>query len=561
MHTNTFGGTSPRTREFETDVLILGAGAAGCGAAIAARQAGASVMLVEKGKLESSGCVGGGNDHFLAVLNSGPANDSTQALVDFFKNPLGGLTPALIERGWGAAIPEAIDLLLEIGMRFASTPDGSWLRTVGFGQPGPWWINLENGATVKRRLAAKVRSLGAQVMDHVMVTRLLTGDGRIAGCAGFNVLDGTFYVYRAKAVILALGNDATRGWTNSTGNPYNIWRSPYNTGSQFVLAFDAGARILALDHQTATLIPKGFGAPGMNGINSMGGHELNALGERFMGRYDPMWENGARVNQVGGTYQELIEGRGPPFLLDMRHLDKEEVRFLQYVLMPGDKATYLDYCEQKGIEFADAPLEVEISELSFSARVWTDDDFETDVTGLFSACVFPYFSGALCGGLSAGGRAAARIRDLAPVDDDEVLRERESLYRPLEAEGGMDYREFEAAVRQVMNYYVGYRRNHAGMQLALEKLAFLERHCAELRARDWRDLMKVNESMQLVRMCQLAVAAGVERKESGRMVYRRTDYPERNPAMNRPLVAWREGGQPAFSWELAVRRRERADVA
>ena len=52
----------------ETDVLILGAGAAGSGAAIAARRQGADVVLVEKGKLESCGSAGGGNDHFLAVL-------------------------------------------------------------------------------------------------------------------------------------------------------------------------------------------------------------------------------------------------------------------------------------------------------------------------------------------------------------------------------------------------------------------------------------------------------------------------------------------------------------
>ena len=51
----------------ETDVLILGAGAAGSGAAIAARREGVDVVLLEKGKLESCGSAGGGNDHFTAV--------------------------------------------------------------------------------------------------------------------------------------------------------------------------------------------------------------------------------------------------------------------------------------------------------------------------------------------------------------------------------------------------------------------------------------------------------------------------------------------------------------
>ena len=541
------------TRIIETDVLILGAGAAGCGAAIAARELGAKVLLLDKGKLESAGCLGGGNDHFMAVLNSGAELDSTEALVGYYQAPSGGLSPKLIAERWAKAMPAVIELLLDIGIRFVTNEDGSWLRTVGFGQPGNWWINLENGESCKRRLAKKIRSMGVDVLDHIMVTKLLLGDGRIAGCTGFNVLDGTYYALRAKKVVLALGNDATRGWTNSTGNPYNIWRYPYNTGSQFVLAYEAGVRLLNLDQQLATLIPKGFGAPGMNGINSMGGHELNALGERFMGKYDPMWENGLRVNQVGGTYQELVEGKGPPFYLDMRHLNKDDVRHLQYVLMPGDKATYLDYCAQKGINFADHPLEVELSELCFTGRIRTDDDLETDVSGLFNGCVFVGFSGAMCGGYSAGIRAAKaslRTADLAPIDQQQVSREEERVFGPLHLDRGMGYTEFERAIRLVMNYYMGYRRNQQGMELALEKLAYLDTHAGNLKAEDFRDLMKVGESMQLLRMCQLATTASLERKESGRSVYRRTDYPNLNPDLNRPLATWRENDQQVFSWGL-----------
>ncbi len=394
--------------------------------------------------------------------------------------------------------------------------------------------------------------MGVDVLDHVMVTRLLKGDGRIAGCVGINVLDGTFHLFRAKKVVLALGNMGSRAWTNSTGNPYNVWYPPYNTGSHFIMAYEAGARLLNLDTaQLATLIPKGFGAPGMNGINSMGGHELNALGERFMGKYDPMGENGLRVNQIGGTYQELVEGKGPPFHMDMTHLDKEEVRYLQQVLMPGDKATYTDYCEQRGIDFARAPLEVEISELCFSGLVRTRDNFETDVPGLFNGCLFFAFSGAICGGYSAGSHAAeasAATGVLAPVDEEEVQREWARVFRPMHAEKGMSYGEFEGAVRQVMNYYMGYRRNQQGMELGLEKLTFLETYAEKLKAADYRELMRSNESVELIKMCKLATRASMERKESGRAYYRRTDYPNLNPKLSKPLVTWQENGQQLFSW-------------
>ena len=66
----------------ETDVLVLGSGAAGCGAAMAAAEQGVRTLMVDRGLLESSGSLGGGNDHFMAVLNTGaPAAPSSRWAV------------------------------------------------------------------------------------------------------------------------------------------------------------------------------------------------------------------------------------------------------------------------------------------------------------------------------------------------------------------------------------------------------------------------------------------------------------------------------------------------
>lgn len=61
--------THPLGTLIETDVLVIGSGASGCGAALGAREQGLRVLLMDKGKLESSGCIGGGNDHYMAVLD------------------------------------------------------------------------------------------------------------------------------------------------------------------------------------------------------------------------------------------------------------------------------------------------------------------------------------------------------------------------------------------------------------------------------------------------------------------------------------------------------------
>ena len=535
----------------EADILILGSGAAGCGAAIGAAERGARAVLVDKGKLESSGCLGGGNDHFMAVLNTDPQTDTPEALVNFYKSPLSGYTPEMISR-WAQAMPVMLDVLQEVGVEFVKNPDGSWLRTVGFGQPGNWFININNGQLIKRRLARKVRAIGVEVVDHVMVTKLLTANNRIIGAIGYHVLDGSLYIFKAKSVVLALGNSANRVTTNSTGNPFNTWHSPFNTGSQFVLAYDAGAKLINLDlKQLATLVPKSFSSAGMNGINAVGAHELNALGERFMGKYHPMMENGPRLFQILGTHQELVEGKGPPFHMDMRHCDKEELYHLQYVLMPGDKATFLDYCVQKGIDFAKYPMEVELSEIELSGMLMTRDNFESTVSGLFNGCVFYNFSGSMCSGYIAATEAFAALPQagkLPPIIPEEVSLEKKRIFKSMNNSSGLSYTQFESAVQQVMKYYMGYVRNQKGMEIALERLSLIEGYLDRVHASNYHELMRANEAVHLLKICQLATRASMERKESGRAIYMRSDYPERNDTYSKMLAMWHTGGEPQMTW-------------
>jgi succinate dehydrogenase/fumarate reductase flavoprotein subunit len=454
---------------------------------------------------------------------------------------------------WAQTMPPMLDVLLEIGVRFPKNPDGTWLRTVGFGQPGPWFINIEDGQTIKMRLARKVRKIGVQVVDYVLVTKLLKQGGRVVGAVGFHVLDGTPYIFKAKSVVLALGNGANRATHNSTGNPYNTWHSPYNTGSQYVLAYDAGAKLINLDiGQQATLLPKSYGSAGMNGINAVGAHELNALGERFMSKYHPMMENGPRIFQIMGTHQELTDGKGPPFHMDMRHCDKDEVRHLQYVLMPGDKATFLDYADQKGIDFAKYPMEVELSEIELGGMLVTSDTFESTVPGLYNGCVFYSFSGSMCSGYIAATEACKNlptIQEALPVDRKEAASEIERIFRPMKkTDEGIDYRRFELAIRQVMNYYMGFVRNQKGMETALERLNYIETYLDKLQAKDFRELMRTNESIHLLKTCQLATRATMERKETGRAIYRRSDSPELNPEYAKTVAIWQEGGVPRLAW-------------
>lgn len=531
-----------------SDVLILGSGAAGCGAALAASDNGKKVLIVDKGKLESSGCLGGGNDHFLAVLNTQEPHDTVEDLISEYATPSSGTSPELVA-AWGNAMPRLVALLESLGVEFLHRPDGSYLRTGGFGEPGAWYINIARGYRVKRIIARELRRRNAEVLDHVMVMRLLKKDGRVTGAVGYGVLDGTLHVMTAQSVVMAMGNFANRAVPNSTGNPFNTWHSPFNTGAQYVLAYEAGARLINLDlRQHATLIPKGFGCAGMNGIADAGAHELNASETRFLSDYHPLAERCPRHFQIRGTVTEAHKGHGP-FFMDLRHVGSEVLKHLNYTLMPGDKATWLDWTSSTGLDLQRDLMEVELSEIEFGGLIEIDNHFATRIPGLYNACVFYSFSGALCGGYAAGENAS-KTAGCPSFDfkDEEFAEDIQKISRPLTVKNGIKHSEFEGAIRQVMSYYMGTVRNERGMKLAVEKLSSLKPEINNLSANSMHELMLVHESVFLLSSAILSTLATIERRETGRSVYIRSDYPELDPAMNRPIAIWNDEGTPRTAW-------------
>ncbi len=538
---------------YETDMLILGTGASGIGAALKASEKGCDALMIGKGTLESSGSLGGGNDHFMAVLDTDEPHDDKETFINFYMKSAYGYKREQLAQ-WHDAFKPCLAVLDEVGTEFKPKEGGGRFRSVGFGQPGAWWLHIVNGRTIKRNLAKKVRKLaGIHVLDDINITRLFAKDNHITGCMGFNVLTGETVAVSCKVAINSLGWHAQRAGNNSTGNPYNCWFTPFTTGSYFSLAYEVGAAIINADISgRTTMLPKGWGAPGMNGINNMGGHELNALGDRFMGKYDPMWENGKRRNQIMGTEQEQLEGYGPPFYMDMRHLNKEDVHHLQYVLMPADKETYLDYCAARGIDFHTTPLEVEIGEIALSGMLLADERMETTVKGLFAGCNFTSFSGAMCGGYVAATHAAddAKSAKQGVLDDAVIEAHKAKDMAPLEntKTTGLNYMEFEGPIRQVMDYYAGFRRNMPGMKLALDRLELITKYKDQVKAKNLHDLMRLREGFDLLELCKIHLGACLQRKETGRGMYKLSDYPQLDPSLDKGLVVQCKNGEPSYTW-------------
>lgn len=520
----------------KTDVLVIGGGAAGLNAAIAARQQGARVVVADKGVIERSGDIGGGVDHFLAYLELEGDWDTREAFLEYvWRIGKGTGDPRIIEAVFCSELKEAIDRLERIGVPLRQ-PDGRFFRTKSMGQPGPYWINF-NGKELKPRLAKEVRRLGCRVLDKTMLTKLFHEDGVVAGAIGFDIRRGKVYVIEAKSVVISTGN-TNRLYENPRMNPFNTWLCPFDTGDGQLMALEAGAALTNMEYLRMTLVPKGFAAPGFNALVGMGGRFMNALGEYYMEERHPMGNRAPRNDLVFYALKELKEGRGPLFI-DCRHLSDSAMDHLNKTL-GYDKDTLPDFLEQRGEDLRKKPVEIALSECMQTGPtelsgggIHIDRNCASTVPGLYAAgdCASnnKTVHGATTSGYHAGKAAATYALKRRPLDIDmNYVKELCARFlAPLHRKEGLSYRQVEAIIGKIMLENVGPERTAMGLKLGLEKLKKTKELLPELKAQDTHELMRVNETKSILQVGKFMAQAALYRKESRFKPYHyRLDFPK-----------------------------------
>ncbi|MBI2957778.1 MAG: FAD-dependent oxidoreductase, partial [Chloroflexi bacterium] len=242
------------TREYQTDLLIIGGGLAGTFAAIKARDAGVeNLLLVDKATVGRSGCSTFAAGVITAWFPWDNLDDWIRETVEHgeYLNDQEWLD-VLYTQGY----PRILDLEAW-GVELVRNEKGEIARALGRGQlghkalrnimfHGPQFMETMRQQVVKRRIPMEQR---------VMVTDLLTRDNRVVGAVGFNPRTGDQYTFRARTTILAAGANVFKsisiGHRNITGDAHGM-------------AFRAGARHTCFEFGTQNVSLRNFDTAGLN---------------------------------------------------------------------------------------------------------------------------------------------------------------------------------------------------------------------------------------------------------------------------------------------------------
>ncbi|WP_405493945.1 FAD-binding protein [Nocardia sp. NBC_00511] len=223
--------------QIRTDVLVIGGGPAACWAAVHAREAGAEVVLVDKGYCGTSGATAPSGTGVWYVAPEATARANAKAS----REALGG---HLADHYWMDRVLDQTyanmsRLAVEGRYPFPVSPEtGEQIRT---GVQGPEYM---------RRMRAWVQRLGVRILDHAPALELLVdADGVVRGAAGYRRQDEQDYQVTAGAVVLASGGCAFLSRALGT----NV-----NTGDGALMAAEVGARFSGMEFSNAYgIVPKG----------------------------------------------------------------------------------------------------------------------------------------------------------------------------------------------------------------------------------------------------------------------------------------------------------------
>lgn len=549
----------------ETDVVVIGPGAAGTFAALYAHKTNPSlkIAVLDKSKMETSGAAGRGMDALNTMAI--PPNSTTEDVIEMLTKISEGIIDQDVAYAFGQRCPEVVKALEEILHR----EKGDLFPVDENGNYQLWYLHPVNkplllpmhGEEMKRALAKAVRDAGISVYDRTPAIKLVKQDGRISGVLAFNIRTGEYFFFKTKAVCITSGCAGRLGMSPS-GYMSGLYEFPGNTGDGFALAYDIGAELANMEYIQASVKIMDHEGPGCAYVAApRGAYSIDRNGDRIQATG---WASGdSRLIM----WQTFAEGRGPVYL-KMNHLSDEMIDILEKVQFGNERTSRGMFIQKRGLSYHDEhAVEMHFDEAVAScgghglSGILGNKDGATNIPGLYVAgdvdAGLPqsYLGGAFAMGMIIGEKAAEFAQNHSQLTMEGlkawINKQIKDFEEPLHREKGLPTSMVEFKARTRIQYYIKPPKNPAYLEKASWWMnRILEEDVPNIKAVDFHDLYKVQEIKNICLVGDMLAKASLFRTES-RWGYQhwRVDMPAKDPSWDGHWVIVKKGEDGKITME------------
>ena len=527
----------PYESEYRCDVVVCGCGFAGLNAAVSAKEKGASVLVVDKGRPGYSGLSPWAGtfrwfdperddaDAYRKAVMMGGDYLSNLNWFDVWLKESKGMYHRL--KDWG--ILDQYPKASEAGDFYEKEDYVGYRETFDKHDRRKKWVKV-------------LRQNQIPFLQHTMMTDVIVEEGRVQGVMGFHVPSGKIVTIHAKAVILATGGGCIR----SAGYPVggNSFDGEY-------IAYQLGLPIAGKEfedfHSTCSLAPgcafMDNAWPYLENMFLCGG---DITQENFRGYAAVKGKvmvmrrvndslNGTRPSDCTDVYDAatgVFTRRGASFCSQTDPEDVRTGRLVDAFPAPDNFGAATGLCSHLSSGVFCGLDELNGATGINGLYVAGDGIHSTSPAGASYPCGVGF---ATCFCSIEGDRAGKAAGEYAvqasqtEIRTAKVQEKIDEICAPLHREKGFDPNWARDVLLSIMApYWVSIVKDETMLQAALTQVRYMKAHVVpKLHARTGHDLRLCIEMKHKVLASELKLLAGLERRESRGTTYR-ADYPYRD---------------------------------
>lgn len=559
----------------QTDVLIIGGGAAGTRAAIEASLQNVNVALINKGILSRSGLTPMAGSSIQAAFGHADVKDNSEVHFEDTIREGRFLGDQNLVKILAEEATERVRDLEKYGVKFEKKGE-KFAQIMHPGQSYPRIVRIKGRAynmmvCLKNELK---KHPNIYLYEDHLVTTLFKDDKVVSGALMINMRNGAVYLFQAKVIIL------------STGGNEEIWdktdAAPDCTGDGYALGFQVGADLVDMEMmQYYPVVTVGQGVfpcvshclqyESLLEEKYLAGRLLNSEGKEFL----PPGRLPTRDVLMRLMIEEIEQGRGTQeggLYLDLSKSPKSAAA-LERVIDEIGFPTQFKRLEYLGIDLRKEPVIVAPACHFNLGGLRINERAETSVKSLYAA---GEVSGNIHGANRISGNALAETQvfgcragkfaaeeaktkgNFLTISREQVDNELARINSFFQAKrGGVRPRELKKTLKRIMAECLPVKRNERSIKMAMDRIAKIRGEdlpkieIFPIRSFNY-ELQEAIEVTFMLDVSEIVATAALLRTES-RGHHIRTDYPDTRSDWEKHTVVSKKDGMMIPSTSPVIR--------